>query len=57
MNLVIDRHAPLKKLSRRQRRFKSKPWITKGLYNLIKTKRRMFKTYHISHDSAKQHFF
>ena len=33
---VIDRHAPLKKLSRRQRRLKSKPWITKGLFTSIK---------------------
>ena len=55
VKLVIDRHAPLKNLSRRQRRLESKPWITKGLLISIKNKRRMLKTYYLSHDSTKQH--
>ena len=52
----IDRHALLKKLSRRQRQLKSKPWITKCLCTSIKNKRRMFKTCYLSLDTTKQHF-
>ena len=54
---MIDRYAPLKKQSRRQQRLKSKPWITKGLFTSIQNKRRMFKTYYLSHVSTKQQFF
>ena len=28
---IIDKHAPDKKLSKKQIKFKSKPWITKGI--------------------------
>ena len=34
----IDNHAPLKKLSREQRRLKLKPWITQGILTSIKRK-------------------
>ena len=34
----IDKHAPLKKASRKQKRLQNKPWITKGLYKSIKRK-------------------
>ena len=54
---VMDKHAPLKNLSRRKRRLKSISWIRKGLFTSIKNKRRMFVTYYLSHDSTKQHFF
>ena len=40
---TIDTHAPLKKLSRKQRRLKSKPWITKGLLISIKRKQKLHK--------------
>ena len=33
---TINAHAPLKKLTRKQKRLKSKPWITKGLLISIK---------------------
>ena len=44
---TIDTHAPLKKLSRKQRRLRSKPWITKGLHILIKKKQKLHKTHYI----------
>ena len=44
---TIDTHAHLKKLSRKQRRLRSKPWITKGLLILIKKKQKLHKTYYI----------
>ena len=45
---TINTHAPLKQLSRKQRRLKSKPWITKGLFISIKKKQKMHKTHYIN---------
>ena len=35
---VLNKHAPLKQLSQREKKLSLKPWITKGIYNSIKTK-------------------
>ena len=35
---VLNKHAPLKQLSRREKKLSLKPWITKGIYTSIKTK-------------------
>ena len=40
---VLDDHAPLKKMSRSQRRLAQKPWITSDLYKLIKTKNKLYR--------------
>ena len=40
---VLNKHAPLKQLSRREKKLSLKPWITKGIYNSIKTKNRSFR--------------
>ena len=40
---IIDKHAPVKKLSKKQIKFKSKPWITKGIKIFISTKNKLFK--------------
>ena len=37
---VIDKHAPLRKLSRRQKTLAAKPWITKGILVSIKKRKR-----------------
>ena len=42
---IIDKHAPDKKLSKKQIKFKSKPWITKGIKISISTKNKLFKRY------------
>ena len=42
---AIDHHAPFKKLSRRQRILKQKPWISSSLLKSIKTKQKL----HITH--------
>ena len=42
---IIDKHAPDKKLSKKQIKFKSKPWITKGIKVSISTKNKLFKRY------------
>ena len=36
----IDKHAPLKKLTRKQRKLKCKPWITRGILTSIKRKQK-----------------
>jgi len=40
---VLDDHAPLKKMSRTQRRLAQKPWIISDLYKLIKTKNKLYR--------------
>ena len=42
---VIDKHIPLKKVSNKQHKYDSKPWITKGLQTSIKIKNNLYKRY------------
>ena len=52
---TIIAHAPLKKLTDKQKRLKNKPWITKGLLISIKRKQKMHKTHYLNGSSvAKQ---
>jgi len=51
---IIDIHAPLKCLSRRQKSFHNKLWITKEISTLIKTKRKMYKTHFLQGDLAQK---
>jgi len=39
---VLYEHAPLKTLSKRHERIKSKPWLTKGLLPSIRTKNKLY---------------
>ena len=54
---TINAHAPLKPLSRKQKKILSKPWLTKGLLTSIKHKRSMFKTDFLSDDDDKIIFY
>ena len=56
LKIAIDNHAPLVKLSRRQKRLQTKPWITKGILNLIKTKQNLHKSHYLSNISTNQSF-
>jgi len=40
---IINKHAPLRNLSRREKQLQAKPWITRGLLTSIKNKNRMFR--------------
>ena len=40
---LIEKYMPIKTLSRRQKRFFNKPWITNGIKISIRTKNMMFK--------------
>jgi hypothetical protein len=42
---IIDKHVPVKKLSKKQIKFYSKTWITPGIKISIKTKNKLFKKY------------
>ena len=40
---LLDKYMPLQKLSRKERRFFHKPWISKAIKNSIKTKNKLFR--------------
>ena len=42
---LVDKHVPLKKLSKRKAKLLSKPWITKGILISIKRKNTLYKLY------------
>ena len=48
VNTLINSHAPLKKLNKKQRKFQQKPritpWITKGIQNATETKNSYLKS-------------
>jgi len=39
---TLNKHAPLKILSRKQQRMHRKPWISRGILKSIKTKSKLF---------------
>ena len=41
--LILNKHAPLRKRSRKELKLKTKPWITKGLLKSIHRKNCMYK--------------
>ena len=43
---LIDKHVPLKKLTRKQVKTLSKPWITPGIIKSIKLRDSLFKSFH-----------
>ena len=51
---VLDKHAPLRAMSRNEKRLSKKPWITRGLLKSIRTKNKLFKTCYKSDDVAKK---
>ena len=42
---VINRHLPLKPLTRKESKFQTKPWITQGLKTSISNKNRIYRHY------------
>ena len=53
----IDQHAPLKKYSRKQRRLKEKPWITKAILKSIKNKQKLYISYFMHSDPESKLYF
>ena len=52
-NKIINKHVPIKQISRRQLKRFSKPWITQGIRASIKTKNKLFA----SGDQTKYKFY
>ena len=44
-NSVLDKHAPMRPMSRKEKRLTDKPWITKSILTSIKAKNRLYKKY------------
>ena len=42
-NSVLNKHAPLQKLSRSQKQLNGKPWLSKGILISIKTKHKLLQ--------------
>ena len=49
---VVDQFAPKKNASRKERKIRSKPWISRGLLKSIQTKNRLFKQLLRNRDNA-----
>ena len=45
INKLLDKHMPLKKITKREHKMKFKPWITKDILNKIKVKNKLFDRY------------
>ena len=45
LSKIINKHAPIQKASRKQKRFLRKPWLTKGLIISIKNKQKLHRTH------------
>ena len=48
---IISKHAPLRKLSWREKQLQAKPWITRGLLTSTKNKNRMFRKFYKCKDA------
>jgi len=42
---IVDRHAPIKQLSKRKQKNREKPWLTKGILHSIKIKQKLYKNH------------
>ena len=45
MSRILDKHAPLKKLSKYKLKFKTKPWITNALQKPNSIKNKLFRDF------------
>ena len=50
---TLDKHAPLKPMSRREIKLNAKPWITKGILISIKTRNRLLNSCYQCYDTVK----
>ena len=54
--LALNKYAPPRPMSRREKRVSQKPWISKGILKSIKTKNKLFKRHYGSNDPDKKLF-
>ena len=51
---IIEFYAPLRQISRRQKRLRAKPWLTKFLLVSIKYKQKLYHSHVLSNDVGKK---
>ena len=49
----VERHAPVKELSSKEIKMKSKPWITPNIHKLIRNRNKLFKRKKRQHNNEK----
>ena len=54
---VIERNAPLKKVSQKQKKLHKKPWLNHELLKAIKDKRKMYKMHFLNGNSAQKELY
>ena len=54
---ILHRHAPLRPMTRSEKRLSDKPWITKGIFKSIKTRNLLFRSSFRSNDPSKKDFY
>ena len=45
---IVNKHAPIQILTRKQQELEHKPWITKGILNSTRVKAKIFKQFKIN---------
>ena len=53
LQLIVNKHAPRKQISKTKQKQFSKPWITNGILKSIKNKQSMYRTHFLSNKTAK----
>ena len=56
INKVIEKHAPLQKVSRKLSRIRQKPWMTKGLLIFIINKQKLYRNFFLKGIAFEKHF-
>ena len=54
---MTNKHAPTERASRSKRKLLRKPWISKGIFQSVKEKQRLFKTHFFSGDPLKIKYY
>ena len=54
---IINKHAPIKRLSRKQKTLAKKPWITNGILTSIRKKNALFRPMFINGSEAEKKYF
>ena len=45
INTLLDGHAPIRKLSKKELSLKKKPWISRSIQSLVRERHKLFKSY------------
>ena len=53
---VLNKHAPLRKSTGKEKRLASKPWITKGTLTSIKIKNKIYKELLTNNTTQQKHY-